>query len=268
MLQAARLAAWLASVSMRAPPLSAILLAVAASATAQPASRNTPTSDLQLIAAIRPPYVVEQDGAVHGPAIDLLRALAREARIIDQTVRVMPFQRALLALEQGNTLYPALLRTPQREARFHWIGEVYVDRAVFFTRRDTKPVGNLAAARALPSISVMRGSELQGMLQSFGLENFETATSEIDNARLLQAGRIEGWFALRAIGRATWLELKFNPGDLQAGEPFATLPFWITGSADLPPETVARLRAAYRAMQADGRYRRIIAPLLALERPS
>lgn len=222
---------------------------------------------VQLIGASRPPYVIEQDGLGTGPAVELLQVLAGAIHA-DTTVRIVPFQRALLALEQGGTLYPALLRTPQRENRFIWIGEVYADRAVFFTRRGAAPVSNLGAARELERVVVMRGSELQGMLQSFGLENFETTNSEIDNARLLQAGRIDGWFALRAVGRATWSALQFNPAELQASDAFATVPFWIAASADLPPDTVAALRAAYRTMRTDGRYRRIIAPLLALEAPS
>jgi polar amino acid transport system substrate-binding protein len=244
----------------------ALAVVLASSATpAQPAPAARP-QQLQVIGAARPPYVIESNGLGTGPAIELLQILARSVGA-DQAVRILPFQRALLALEQGNTLYPALLRTPQRENRFIWIGEVYADRAVFFTRRDRAPVGSLAAARELARVSVMRGSELQGMLQSFGLEDFETTNNELDNARLLHAGRIDGWFALRAVGRATWTQLQFNPAELRASEAFATVPFWIAGSADLPEQTVAGLRAAYRATRADGRYRRIVAPLLALEDP-
>ncbi|WP_290817588.1 ABC transporter substrate-binding protein [Ferrovibrio sp.] len=238
------------------------------SAAAQPAAA-TPAArshQLQILGAARPPYVIDSNGYGAGPAIELLQILARSVGA-EQVVRIVPFQRALLALEQGGTLYPALLRTPQRENRFTWIGEVYTDRAVFFTRRGAAPVGSLTAVRTLPRVSVMRGSELQGMLQSFGLENFETTNSEIDNARLLQVGRIDGWFTLQAVGRATWAQLKFDPADLQSGDAFATLPFWIAGSANLPADTVTRLRAAYRAMRNDGRYGRIIAPLLALEKP-
>ncbi|QDO97242.1 transporter substrate-binding domain-containing protein [Ferrovibrio terrae] len=247
--------------------LAVVALALAPSAAlAQPAAPAAPPQPLQVIGAARPPYIIETNGVGTGPAIELLQILARSVGV-DQAVRILPFQRALLALEQGSTLYPALLRTPQRENRFIWIGEVYADRAVFFTRRDRTPVGSLAAARELPRVSVMRGSELQGMLQSFGLENFETSNSEIDNARLLHAGRIDGWFTLRAVGRATWAQLQFDPAELRTSEAFATVPFWIAGSADLPEQTVATLRAAYRAARVDGRYRRIIAPLLALENP-
>ena len=236
------------------------------SAAAQPTAPAALPQQLQVIGAARPPYVIDNSGYGAGPAIELLQIVARSVGA-EQAVRIVPFQRALLALEQGGMLYPALLRTPQRENRFTWIGEVYTDRAVIFTRRQTTAVGSLAAVRELSRVSVMRGSELQGMLETFGLENFETTNSEIDNARLLQAGRIDGWFTLHAVGRATWAQLKFDPVDLQAGEAFATVPFWIAGSADLPEETVARLRATYRAMREDGRYGRIVAPLLALEKP-
>lgn len=242
----------------------AIMPAHAQSAPAQaPAAQ---TASLQIVGARRPPYVTEQNGVGSGPAVELVQPLAR-AIGIDPTVRILPFQRAVMALDQGNTLYPALLRTPQRESRYIWIGEVYADRAVFFTRRSAGAVGSLEAVRQLPRISVMRGSELQGMLKSFGLENFETTSSETDNARLLQAGRIDGWFALRAVGRATWADLNFIQSELRASEAFATLPFWIAASSNLPKETANTLRAAYRAMRADGRYRRIVAPLVALENP-
>lgn len=244
-----------------------IIMALLGLLAGQTPIRAQAQADLQIVAPARPPYIVDQDGFGAGPAVELVQHLARSIGS-DPTVRILPFQRAVLALDQGNTLYPALLRTPQREKRYAWIGEVYVDRAVFFTRRDQQAVNALTAARGLPVIGVMRGSELQSILQSLGLEQIEVNASENDNARLLQADRISGWFTLEAVGRATWRELDFNPADLRSGEPFALLSFWIAGSANLPPATVAKLRASYRAMRADGRYQRIIAPLAALTAPS
>ena len=185
---------------------------------------------IQIIAAARPPYVVEQDGLGAGTAVELVQHLARTTGI-DPTVRILPFQRAVMALDQGSSLYPALLRTPPRENRYTWIGEVYADRAVFFTRTSSPVVNSLDAASRLPRISVMRGSELQVMLQSFGLENFETTNSEADNARLLRAGRIDGWFALRAIGRATWAALVKESGDIKTAAKAAGCSHWWDGKA-------------------------------------
>src|SRR3546814_1322887 len=77
------------------------------------------------------------------------------------------------------------------------------------------------------------------------------------------AGRIDGWFTLRTVGRATWQLLGFAARDLQAGEPFAQMSFWIAASHDLPAATVIRLRAAYDRLRKSGEYNRIIAPLRA-----
>src|SRR3546814_14773497 len=69
---------------------------------------------------------------------------------------------------------------------------------------------------------------------------YTTLFRSSDNARLLQAGRIDGWFTLRTVGRATWQLLGFAAQDLRAGEPFAQMSFWIAASHDLPAATVIR----------------------------
>jgi len=235
-----------------ATTLALVCLAVAGTAAAQ--------QTLQIVGPTRPPYIIDQDGIGAGPAVELVRRLALAAGI-DPTVRILPFQRAVRDLDNGNTLYPALLRTPQREARYLWIGEVFTDRAVIFTRTDNPAATSLADARQLERISVMRGSELHALLRSFDLHNVEVNTSEADNARLLQARRIDGWFTLHAVGQATWRQLAFDPKALRAGEPFAMMSFWIAGSHNLPADTVAKLRAAYADLRKSGDYDRIIAPL-------
>lgn len=235
----------------------AVLPGLIVAATALPAGAQPQT--LQIVSAERPPYVFNDGGHGRGPAVDLVRRLV--AGIATPEVRILPFQRALLALDAGGTLYPALLRTPYREARYQWIGEVFEDRAVMFTRAGRPAVNDTAQARQLGRISVMRGSELQSLLRSFDLANVESNIAEADNARLLQAGRIDGWFTLRTVGRATWDLLGFQPQALQSGESFALLSFWVAASPDLPAATVARLRAAYLQLRKSGEYARIIAPL-------
>lgn len=240
-------------------PLAILWLAVLA-----PAVPIEAQAQVQIVATARPPYMVDLDGRATGPAIELVGLVAQAAGI-DPAVRLMPFQRALLALEQGETLYPALLRTPQREGNFQWIGEIFTDRAVFFTRRGSPVVNQIETLRLLPRLNVLRGSELQSLLLSFGIIDLEASNSETDNARLLQAGRIDAWFALRAVGRATWAELRFPLQDLQAGDTIATMPFWLVASSSTAPETMARLRAAYQQLRRDGRYDRIIEPLRRLD---
>ena len=218
------------------------------------------TAVAQIVGAARPPYVVDRDGIASGPAVELVQLLARDVGIPPQ-VRIMPFQRAVRSLDQGDTIYPALLRTPARESKYVWIGEGFADQAVFYTRASAPVVDDLDSARQLKNISVMRGSELTALLQSFGLDTVEHNNSEIDNARLLRAGRIDGWFTLRAVGRATWRELGYAPSELRSGKSFAVMAFWIAASANLTPALIERLRAAYAKRRADGSYARIMVPL-------
>lgn len=223
---------------------------------------------VRVITPLRPPYVVDAgSGFADGPAIRLVQRLAQAAGI-DPAVQVVPFERAVMNLDRGDTLYPALLRTQPREAKYQWIGEVFADNAVLFTRRGTIPARDLADAGRFGTITVMRGSELVTLLRLAGLANFRTANSEIDNARLLAVGRVDAWFAPAAVGRATWDELSFDPAALHASGPAERLSFWVATSRNLSPGTVARLRRAYDDLRASGEYDRIVALLHAIEPPS
>lgn len=222
---------------------------------------------LEIVGPIRPPYVTEIDGEPSGPALVLAQRIAAHAGLAP-TIRVLPFQRAVLQLDLGGTLYPALLRTPQREARYAWIGMVHADRAVFFTRSGAGTVDTLDQARRTSLIGVLRGSELLPLLQSYGLDNIHVASSEIENARLLQAGRITAWFALNAVGQATAQELGIAAAELKAGDSFAQLSFWVVASLNLPPELIDALRDGYTRLRQSGEYNRIMLPLTRLENRS
>jgi polar amino acid transport system substrate-binding protein len=250
---------------LAAPSQSALVQsALAQSTLAQPAQTRSPqpARPLEIVSPERPPYVFGAGGTASGPAVDLLQRIVRASDVpVDPGIRLLPFQRAVRDLEAGGCLYPALLRTPQREARFQWIGEVFEDRAVLFTHADRPAVADAADARRLERISVMRGSELQALLKSFDLHNVESNIAETDNARLLRAGRIDGWFTLRTVGRATWKLLDYPAHDLRAGESFALMSFWIAASRDVPAAAVARLRGAYDRLRKTGDYDRIVMPL-------
>ena len=180
---------------------------------------------------------------------------------LEPAVEVLPFERALLNLDRGDTLYPALLRTPTRESRYQWIGEVFTDHAVLFTRKGAPVVRSLAEARQFGAVSVMRGSELATLMKAAGLSNITVETSDNDNARMLAAGRVDAWFAPSSVGHAVWERQAFDPADLQASGPLARLSFWVAAAQNLDPAVVMRLRQAYADLRATGEYDQIVAGL-------
>jgi len=256
---------WSQAAFMGAFWIGLLVVAAPAPACAQPAS-SAPAAAAITITSItitgpaRPPYLVDRDGLGTGPAADLVRAIAAGTGI-DPTIRIRPFRRALLALDQGSTLYPALLRSAEREGRYHWIGEVFRDNMVFFTLSGRPAITDFHSARHAGKIGILNGSTLQNTARKAGLTDMEEESSDANNARKLRAWRLDGWFALRSVGRATWAELGYDPRELQASESFGELPFWIAASANIPLPMIHRLQAEYQRLVKDGSLERAISPL-------
>lgn len=246
----------------------AVLLAITTLFGVFSAARETmaqPT--LEFVAPVRPPYIVDKDGVGSGPAVELAQRLAASIGVTPR-IQLLPFRRALQQLDNGGTVYAALLRTPAREDRYTWIGEVYADSIVFISLKQRPAVSDFAAARALPAVGLLSGSILQNMLDANGMQNIDVASTENDNARKLRAGRIPAWFALKAVGMATWREEGFDPAELQFSPALAQHSFWIAASKNIPPDMVAAIRKAYQDLRRSGDYDRIIEPLRLLAPPA
>src|SRR5207245_498824 len=69
-----------------------------------------------------PYHVVQEDGSVHGMAVDVFTAAARRRNI---RIVWVPFLNSSIqaALESGRVdVWPAVSRTPQRDREFHFTG--------------------------------------------------------------------------------------------------------------------------------------------------
>lgn len=71
-----------------------------------------------------PPYNFTENGQPRGYATELVYKLATQVGI-DVDVQVLPWSRAMLtAQERPNVLIFSMLRTPDREHNYHWIGAI------------------------------------------------------------------------------------------------------------------------------------------------
>lgn len=71
-----------------------------------------------------PPYNYLKDGAAAGYATELIRHLEAESGI-HFMIEVLPWSRAmLLASSKPNVLIYSMLRTPEREPHYHWVGAI------------------------------------------------------------------------------------------------------------------------------------------------
>jgi polar amino acid transport system substrate-binding protein len=153
------------------------------------------------------------------------------------------------------TLLCPIGRTAAREAQFGWVAKV-VDVPQAMGTLAGQPVADLAAARALPRVGVVRNGLQEVFLRQNGFDNLLVLETGRDLALALSEGRIDAWYATEpeiitqfaAIGR---------PGGVRTGPPLQTAPAWLATHPDPRDLPIAALRAAMARLEADGTAARI-----------
>lgn len=81
---------------------------------------------ITFIAEDLPPYHYKnEDGEIVGALVDIAKAVLEDAKLAGK-FEIMPMARAYHQLETDrNTIMMSLLKNPQREDLFHWLGDVY-----------------------------------------------------------------------------------------------------------------------------------------------
>jgi len=207
-------------------------------------------------------YVVLKDGKVAGPASEIVEASLQNAGLTDHRIGIYPWARAYdMALQEPNVLIYLIARTPARETQFKWAGEFMRLEYHLYKLRERQDIAvrKLEDARRY-SIGVMRDDLRQQYLKDQGFERLITSSQNVDNFRKLLSGQVELVPLPESDAQAFCTE---------AGIPFAklekvlTLDALTTGiymaySKATPDETVARTKAAFDKLKADGTVGRLM----------
>ena len=194
-----------------------------------------------------------------GFGCDLLRLMAAEAGLVLH-ISIAPWQRAVqdAAAHPASVLMP-LVRLPERETRFRWVGPMAARRLLIYrlSRRNDIHATRLAGLRGL-RVGVTRESAAAAQLIAAGLRpgtDLELGLDDSQNLRKLLAGRMDALVMLE--GAAHWHLRK-------AGLPASTLapvlpldadqPYWYGLPADSDPDIARRLQDGLDLIRRDGRY--------------
>lgn len=95
-------------------------------------SHATQTTDLIIVTEQLPPYNYQDGTTIKGVAVEVTQALLKEVGL-QADIHVLSWVRAYLkALEQPNVLIFSMVRTPDREELFHWIGRISTTKSCLF----------------------------------------------------------------------------------------------------------------------------------------
>ncbi|MEP1868481.1 MAG: transporter substrate-binding domain-containing protein [Paraglaciecola sp.] len=140
-----------------------------------------------------------ENGENKGPSIGILQAVLKEAQL-DATVKFMPWVRAFsTAKNNPNTLILSMIRTPEREADFHWIIQVSNLSRVFISLA-SKPenyVDNMQQAKHKLVATIVDSASYNELI-SHGFSEQENLYRVPDSevmVTLLESGKVDLLYA-------------------------------------------------------------------------
>ncbi|WP_213879254.1 transporter substrate-binding domain-containing protein [Pseudomonas sp. dw_358] len=201
-------------------------------------------------------YSYLQGDKVAGVASEIAEQMLQRAGLDDYHMGLYPWARAYdMALLQPNVLIYPMMRTPAREARFKWVGELAHITPQFYKLRDDSSivVNRLEDARQY-SVGVIRDDVRQQYLEAHDFTRMVVSANNAENFRKLLNGQVQ-LVALPerearqqcAMANVPYdrLEPIYSLDDLGAGLYYAY-------SLQTSDDIVARTRAAFVQLKAAG----------------
>lgn len=240
--------------------LLAALLAGGPWASAQP---QTPV--LQALTESLPPLNYEQDGKITGFASELLDLMAAEAGISLQK-QLLPWVRAYdRATKPGDTVLYSLVRTPEREPLFRWVGPIGPRRILLYKwadRNDIQPK-TLDDARNYRIGTTLESAATKNLIkQGFvpmpmdgAASGLEQGANDEQNMRKFIAKRFDLLVSLDWAAAYNAKNAGIDPTDLVPALVLDdSLNYWYGLNLSVDPDVAKRLNAALQKLRNDGRY--------------
>lgn len=197
-------------------------------------------------------------GEAQGISVDYVREIQRRVGNSDP-VRIVPETTALqMAETRPNVVAFSFSRTPEREQRFVWIGEVFRKPWVVYVRQaSTLSIASLDDMRRIPRLGVTAGDVRALWLQGQNFTNLVPVSSPERNLASLLDGKVDAIF-FEPQGVAFYCrKLRCPPGEPRNAWSPRSSGVWILMSKATAADVAARWREAATAIRQDGTYEQI-----------
>ncbi|WLQ16101.1 transporter substrate-binding domain-containing protein [Hahella aquimaris] len=212
----------------------------------------------RLIAGEAPLFCYMQRDKVRGVACDLLREMAQRVGYSGE-LELMPFKRALYETRHTqDALMVPVTRTSERDPDYQWLAEILQEEFLLAALRGSQvDISNFGAARKL-NIGVLIGGASAQIIKDQRLLHVQGVYTEELNVRKLAAGRIDAWLGSWNVMRQAQRDIGYPDDALRRGAVAARVRIYLAGSPGLGPLEAAKWLTAFKSMQDDGVYARIL----------
>ncbi|WP_426198683.1 substrate-binding periplasmic protein [Pseudomonas sp. DC3200b2] len=209
-------------------------------------------------------YSYMEDGKVAGPATSVVTTVLERAGLSEYHLAMYPWARAYdIALGEPNVLIFPIIRTPEREAHFKWVGEFEEIQTVLYKLRERSDlvIAQLADAQE-HNLGVVRDDVRHQYLRGNGFTRLVISATPMDNLRKLLAGQVDMVPLSPRDARRFCEELGMPFENLEAVMPLSqiTVHAYLAFSLGTSDELVRRAVEAFRQLQRDGELKRLMVP--------
>jgi polar amino acid transport system substrate-binding protein len=213
---------------------------------------------LRALTEALPPLNYELNGQVVGFSSELLDMLALEAGVTVQK-QLLPWARAYrMALDDADTIIYSLVRTPERETLFQWVGPISPRKIVLYRMATRKELAVTHLDDVRPyKVGVVRESAAAKALINKGFtvdKELELALDDATNMRKFKAGRFDFLVSLDWAAAYNTQQNDMTPADLAAVLVLdEQSEYWFGVSLRSDAQIVRRLNEALVKVRRDGR---------------
>lgn len=208
------------------------------------------------------PYNYSEAGVPKGFSVEIVQAIAQSLGT-DIDIQLLPSMRAKASLESNQrTMLITMLRTPERETQYKWIGPLG-DSAIYFYKREGSPlaIATLEDAKKVSSICARQGGLAISRLRAAGFTNLDAGASDGKTVyKMLIFGRCDLAVSDSPLGVSHLLKQMNYPLDAVVQTPvkLLTSSAYIACSKDIPDTEIARWQMALDKLKASGAFQTIL----------
>lgn len=209
---------------------------------------------LEMQAIVYPPLVYAEEGKLWGVALEVVSEIQKLVGD-DSELKETPWLRAYEQTQKGpmQAIF-AIVRIPERENLFKWVGPVFEEGDYFFKRKGSfTEVNSLEDAKRVQRIAVRKGGYTHQTLTARGFANLDVGPTYDSSYKKLVDGRVN----LVLMGERTYYYMVkkagINPDFFERTNfKFAESGAWLAFSPDVPDETIEKWQKALDTLKANG----------------
>jgi polar amino acid transport system substrate-binding protein len=206
------------------------------------------------------PYNYMDNGVVKGFSVEIAQYIMKELKI-NSEIQLLPSARIRPILDAGpRVIQFTMLRTPERESLYKWIGPIGEDSIYFFKKSDsTLNIRTLDDAKKVKLISCRASGLVFKTLTDAGFTNLDTSTNSNGIYQKLVSGRTELAVGETPLGVKYLLKKSGFPTNALEQTPVKLLEsrLFIACSKDMPDADVALWQKAFDKMKLSGVYNQL-----------